>query len=192
MLAGWKITGALLSLMLTFGAGASAQSAAAGAVCAATQDGITLTWRKVAAKGLKLPARNGTATLPKRYSIYTTDEKSLQDYMALAGRRGASATEISLPSLTAAGCIRFRVSGSGAMSPELAAKFPGLVSLKGNGVEDAGASVRLDYDGKLMNAEIRQQEGYYIIAPWKKGSRTYYLLYRKEDSTIKRSTPGGR
>lgn len=192
MLAGWKITGASLLLILTFGAGASAQSAATGSACAATQEGITLTWRKVPAKGLKLPAKYGTATLPRQYSIYTTDDKSLKDYMALAGRRGASATEISLPSLVASGCTRFLVSGSGTLSPELAAKFPGLVSLKGNGIEDAGASVRLDFDGKLMNAEIRQQEAYYIIAPWKKGNRTYYLLYRKEDSTIKRSTPGGR
>ncbi len=65
------------------------------------------------------------------------------------------------------------------MSPGLAAKYPELASLKGQGAEDKSASVRLDYDGKELNAEILWKGTYYIIAPGKKRTKTYYLVYRK-------------
>ncbi|WP_198666820.1 hypothetical protein [Taibaiella helva] len=189
------ITGMLLAVSLPYPAKVSAQQqvSAKGAVCSVKEEGLTLTWNQVKTPAiLRLPARYGSVTLPKTFSVYIVNEKSLQRYLAMAGKRGNTPTTIHLPSLSDQECIRFKVISSGTLSPELAAKFPGLVSLKGLGIDDISASVRIDYDGKVMNAEIRQQDRYYIIAPWKKGNKTYYVVYRKEDATTKRSTPAGR
>jgi hypothetical protein len=93
---------------------------------------------------------------------------------------------IVLPVSADPSCIEAYVSNSGTMSAELAAKFPQLVSLKGNGVTDKSSTVRLDYDGAALNAEIISGGVSYIIEPWKKGSAIYYLLFRKEDSGVER------
>ncbi|WP_118972769.1 hypothetical protein [Taibaiella koreensis] len=190
---------ALLGMLLLTGSpflskiAAQKPASAAKASCSATEQGLTLTWTRVDNPSiLKLTARQHTVTLPKSFSVYIVDERKLQAYLKMAGKRGATPTAINLPALNDEGCTRFKVIASGTLSPELAAKFPGLVSLKGIGVDDIAASVRLDYDGTVMNAELRQQEKYTIIAPWKSGKKTYYVVYRKEDATGPRSTPAGK
>lgn len=148
--------------------------------CTLVQNGITLKWTKVTATaGLKLPARQGNALLPRKYQIYTTPTGKLKAFMEATGKKH---TDVILPFSEEPGCQVFSVQPSGTMSPELAAKFPELISLKGVARADKNATLRLDYNGSELNAEIIWKGVSYIIAPWKKGSRTYYLLYKKEDS----------
>lgn len=153
-------------------------------VCNSRMGNIALQWMKIQpGSTLKLPAKKGTAKLPLKYTVYTVNNLALKKYMmSLKVKPG----NIVLPVNGGLSCIEAYVSNSGTMSAELAAKFPQLVSLKGNGIQDKSATVRLDYDGKELNAEIISGGISYIIEPWKKGSAVYYLLYRKEDSGVER------
>jgi len=82
--------------------------------------------------------------------------------------------------------MSFATTPSGTMSPELAAKFPQLVSLKGTNPQDQSATIRLNYDGSRLDAEMYIDGIPYILAPWKKNNVIYYLLYKKEDSGVQR------
>lgn len=152
--------------------------------CNSRNGNIELQWLKIRnIKSLKLPAKKGTAKLPLKYAVYTVSGPALMKYMmSLKAKPG----NITLPIGNDEQCIEVYVSNSGTMSAGLAAKFPQLVSLKGNGVKDKSATVRLDYDGAALNAEIISGGVSYIIEPWKKGSIIYYLLFRKEDSGVER------
>jgi hypothetical protein len=154
------------------------------AVCNSRMGKIALQWVKIQhVSALKLPAKKGTAKLPLKYTVYTVNSPALKKYMmSLKAKPG----NIVLPVNGEPSCIEAYVTNSGTMSAELAAKFPQLVSLKGNGTQDKSATVRLDYDGAALNAEIISGGVSYIIEPWKKGSVIYYLLYRKEDSGVER------
>lgn len=175
------------ALYLSFAAASYAQGSKS--TCSVTQNGVTLSWHRIEkTAALKLPVKKGKVKLPKRYTVFTTDAGSLHAILT-AAKNTKEQTHIVLPLSDITGCAGFKVETSGTMSPELAAKYPQLASLKGQGTEDKSASVRLDYDGKEMNAEILWKGTYYIIAPWKKGIRTYYLVYRKEDSGMPRSIP---
>jgi hypothetical protein len=145
---------------------------------------VELQWVKIQnVKSLKLPAKNGTAKLPLKYTVFTVNGPALKKYMmSLKAKPG----NIVLPVGGDPFCIEAYVANSGTMSAGLAAKFPQLVSLKGNGVKDKSATVRLDYDGAALNAEIISAGVSYIIEPWKKGSTIYYLLFKKEDSGVER------
>ncbi len=179
-----------LYLLFTTSAGAQTRNEVPAASCSMTLNGITMHWNKVTnVPALKLPSKAGKTKLPKRYTVYTTDAGKLYTILNTVKNKGMEQTPVVLPLSGEIGCAMFNVAASGTLSPGLAAKYPQLASLKGQGIEDKSASVRLDYDGKEMNAEILWQGSYYIIAPWKKGTKTYYLVYRKEDSGMPRSVP---
>jgi hypothetical protein len=183
-----KLTG--LYLLLGGSLYAQQNRTSSSSACSITRDKVTLSWSRIAnAAALKLPARKGNARLPRKYTVYTVDAGSLHTFLTAIKSKGAEPSPIVLPLGTEAGCETFNVGTSGTMSPGLAAKYPELASLKGQGVTAKSASVRLDYDGKEMNAEIVWNGIYYIISPWKKGSKNYYLVYKKEDSGMPRSVP---
>jgi hypothetical protein len=175
----------LVFVVLVFQGNVQAQTSRKNIMaCNSRLENAVLQWVKIQnVKTLRLPAKEGMAKLPLKYSVYTINNLALKKYlMSLKAKPG----NIVLPVGGDQQCIKMYVSNSGTMSAGLAAKFPQLVSLKGNGVQDKSATVRLDYDGATLNAEIISGGVSYIIKPWKKGSTIYYLLYRKEDSGIER------
>ncbi len=155
--------------------------------CSIKQNGIMLSWKHITATGkLKLPSKQASAQLPRKYSVYITDAAKLRKFLSAIKNNANTQTEIVLPLSEQSGCAAFQVIPSGTLSPELSKKFPQLVSLKGTAVQDKNTSVRLDYNGSELNAEILQGGVSYIIAPWKKGKKTYYLVYKKEDSGVEK------
>jgi hypothetical protein len=175
-----------ISFLIVFAMpGALAQKSGAQTLACNLRSGnIELQWMKINnAKSLKLPAKSGSAKLPNTFSVFTTNAATLKKYMMSLKKNGG---EIILPAPGQMSCVNFNVMNSGTMSPQLAAKFPELVSLKGMATNDKTATVRLDYDGVNLNAEMAFGGVPYIISPWKKGTFTYYLLYKKEDSGVER------
>lgn len=153
--------------------------------CSIVQHSRKLQWIPVKNPvGLGLPKQHGQAKLPSVYEVYRVDAASLRAFMKAIGKKD---NDIMLPlPEREGGCTRFRTSPSGTMSPGLAARFPDIISLKGYGLADKGLSLRLDYDGQALHAEMIRNGVSYIIAPWKKGKRIYYLLYNKEHSGTER------
>lgn len=154
--------------------------------CSITAAGKTTTWLPVTAiKKLKLQPLAGKAKLPTQYSVYTISEKQLKDFLMAAKKAPDNSIVIALP-LAALGCKEFALANANTMSAGLAAKYPELVSLKGFAKEDNNASLRLDYDGADLRAEITWGGTIYLLSPWKSGKKKYYLVYKKEDAGIER------
>lgn len=171
------------------GTGLYAQQTGQGSLlpCRMEQEGMSLQWQPVAKRTVsRLPSRNGAKKLPLKFTAYSTDAVQLDRLLTVA--KGCDSTYLLLP-MPGPGCLDFYVRPSGTLSPGLAAKYPELVSLKGQGIGHKSAAVRVDYNGKEMNAEILWQGTYYIIAPWKKGKKIYYIVYRKQDAGIPRHIP---
>ena len=154
--------------------------------CSHSSNGQKVIWTKVSnIKKLKLPATIGQKKLPTKYSVYTVNQAQLKKVMQ-AAKSANSTKQIVLPA-TDGNCIVFAIENSSTMSPELAAKFPELASLKGTAVTDKNVTARIDYDGSTLSAEVNQMSKIYFLAPWKKGKKTYYLVYNKEDAGIPKS-----
>jgi hypothetical protein len=152
--------------------------------CSIQNGSNTMQWLQMQnVSALKLPAKNGMAKLPLKYSVYTINNALLKKY--LVGLKAKPANVV-LPMPQPTGCSEFTVMNSGTMSAELAAKYPEILSMKGSDVKNPSTLLRLDYNGTELNAEITIAGVPYIIVPWKKGKNTYYLLYKKEDSGVAR------
>jgi hypothetical protein len=63
------------------------------------------------------------------------------------------------------------------MSPALAAKFPGIRSFRGQGIDDPTASVRLDLSPSGLHAQIVSASGTIIIDPF--GAENQYASFNK-------------
>lgn len=142
-----------------------------------------LSWRPV----LNIPAIGlephiGNANLPSKFEAYVIDGAGLDAFLkaAKAGQPEAGILRFPLPE--DAGCPAFTLSASETMSEALSKKFPDLISLKGLPEENKTAALRLDYDGKKMEAEITWEGHIYYLSPWPGKNGIYYLLYKKEDA----------
>lgn len=180
-------------ILMTMGCGlfyeAGAQAAAPKSkpgTCGIVSHSKVVDWVNISnVKKIKLPPKSGQRKLPLHYLVYTTNEKQLKDFLVAVKSQPTVHFEIALPSPDFA-CHIFSLTNSGTMSEALAAKFPELVSLKGISREDKSSGLRLDYDGKTMNAEVTWMGKTYFIAPWEKGKKVYYLVYKKEDTGIEK------
>jgi hypothetical protein len=108
--------------------------------------------------------------VPTAYSAYTLSGGT--DFFQAAKSQPATAA-LQLPS----GCQTFTVTRSETMSPELARKYPQLVSLKGTGT--GGRDLRLEWDGQVLHGQVMETDKTYWIEPYNTASGTVYLLFDK-------------
>jgi hypothetical protein len=159
----------------------------ANTICRTTSGKEQLTWERVHNTGpLKLKPAPGNTALPRQYQVYRINERRLKQFLKAAANNKGEPFRISLPVSDEIGCRIFDLNLSGTMSPELAKKFPELLSFKGTAVENKNANLRLDYDGQKMSAEITWNGEIYIMSAWKSGAVTYYLLFLKKDGAFKK------
>ena len=134
--------------------------------------------------------RNGTlkrVIIPTRFRPLQLDTSSMLQFLRsvpkeFANNQTASAI-ISLPmpdGLTQ----QFRISKSFMMEPGLAAQFPGIKTYSGQGIEDASATIKLDWTPFGFHAMVFSPEtGTYAIDPYAEKTTTEYISYYKKDLT---------
>lgn len=117
--------------------------------------------------------------------IYDLDLSSLKQNLSMVQQRGASNGRtnhvISFP--TASGRIEaFRVVEASAMHPDLAARYPGIKSYAGQGVDDPSATIRFSLsDQKGFHGMILSgTEGLTYIDPYTEDLETYRVYARKD------------
>lgn len=115
--------------------------------------------------------------LPKEYSVLKAENEKA--FFAAAKKEGGTAA-IQLP----LGCRKFRLSLSETMSPQMAERYPDLVSLKG--VSENGADLRLDWDGTSMRGQIIEAGKSFLLEPRTDVGAHVYILYNKDNATTPR------
>ncbi|WP_160139234.1 reprolysin-like metallopeptidase [Chryseobacterium sp. c4a] len=77
---------------------------------------------------------------------------------------------------------KFKIWKSAVMAPELANKFPQLVTFTGQGVDDQYATLKLDFTELGFHAQIKSVvTGDTYIDPYAKNNIDHYIIYKKED-----------
>jgi hypothetical protein len=83
---------------------------------------------------------------------------------------------------------RFALQESPIVSPELAAKLPGVHTYRANGIDVPTAMARLDVTPDGFHGFILSPNGNVLIDPYRKGDREHYISYWRRDYEL----PAGR
>ncbi len=86
----------------------------------------------------------------------------------------------SIPNPTG-GFDRFHVVEAPIMAPELAAQFPDIKTYRGQGIDDAAATVRLDVTEQGFHAQVLSPNGSYYVDPYYHLNDSIYMSYFKRD-----------
>lgn len=147
------------------------------------KDSLQLEWFKV---NNPLQSDITGYTLPAHFNTYTfSSDHQLKAFFMKAKTTNAP---FAVPLTGPDDCRAFTTQVSGTMSAELAAKYPEIVSLKGNAQANANADLRLDYDGNQMRGQVIWSDKVYLIDPVKYGNSTVYIVYDKNDSSIPKNS----
>ncbi len=175
------LTGCLSGALLVAGCGTTRNNIsgkAASGQCASipyVREEPVLSWQKA-----EMP-REIADTLPARFRSYKIDAVQLDSFFSYSRKPGLRSS-FSVPLPEPLGCQYFEVSNAGIMDMELAERYPRIISLKGNAVNDRSADVRVDYDGNHMRAQITWGATVYLVSPVQTKGGTVYIVYQKQDS----------
>lgn len=139
----------------------------------------------ISERSIKADSRSRTVQ-PEKFLTYTLDVSSMKNYLSSvpelrdADFKG-SAPIIILP-MADGTKARFRIWKSSVMAPELAQKFPQLITLTGQGIDDKYATIKLDFTELGFHAQIKSIiTGDFYIDPYAKNDITHYIVYKKAD-----------
>ena len=127
-----------------------------------------------------ITARGEREIAPSIYRALELDHGKLAQVLAatpLAGSAHAetqmAVLELPLPS----GWGRFRIEQAPIMAPELAARFPGIKTYRGQGIEDPAATLRFDVTPKGLHGMIMTPSEVFWIDPFQRRDRDHYVVY---------------
>ncbi|HEX8489916.1 MAG TPA: hypothetical protein VF626_02760, partial [Chthoniobacterales bacterium] len=139
----------------------------------------------------KIPAAPANARIgirPTKFKAFTTDAALLRSTLAqapmeFAGQAATSAaSEITLPKPDGT-LARFQIEEVALMEPALAARYPGIKTYRGRGIDDPRAALHLDINPQTFHAQVLSPSGTYYIDPYWKHDGRVYMSYAKSDLT---------
>lgn len=124
--------------------------------------------------------------VPEKYRTVSLNVKSIKTFLSslpeeknIANRNTTPVIELPMPS---GGTARFRVWESSVMEPALAAKFPGIKTFAGQGIDDPAAYIRFDFTTQGFHAMILSDvSGDIYIDPYQQTDIEHYNVYYKRD-----------
>ena len=121
-----------------------------------------------------------TIVLPAMHDVYGLDTQQLRTFFYAAKKEGE--VETAIPLANGVGCRVFTLKTSGAMNEELRKKYPDMISLQGGESGTNNGDVRMDYNGRAIQAQIVIDGATYILKPVYVRNVYYYVMYRKNDT----------
>lgn len=124
--------------------------------------------------------------IPTRYRTLLLNKQSATDFLNIMPqeknvllRNTTPVITIPLPDGTSA---RFHIWESAVMEPALAAKYPGIKTFTGQGIDDPTANIKLDITPMGFHAMIvSPATGVVFIDPFAQGNSLHYISYNKKD-----------
>ena len=123
---------------------------------------------------------------PTKFKTFTLDAAVLQSALAQAPREFTArppqeaGLEITLPKPDGT-FARFIIEEVALMEPGLAAKFPGIKTYRGRGIDDPMASLQLDVNPRTVHAQVLSPSGTYYVDPYWRNDGSVYMSYAKSD-----------
>ncbi len=149
-------------------------SASATAVAQESADGL---W--AAAQPL-VAARSAGPPAP---AVYRLNHATLEQIVARTPAEGAVArgggARISVPTPDGE-FVSFRIEESSVMAPELARKYPAIATFRGQGADDAAATVRFSRTSLGFQATVVSTDGVFMVAPESSDDSSRYVSRRIE------------
>ena len=106
---------------------------------------------------------------------------ALEAPMARGGSKVTSSSlTISLPH-PSGGYQRFALEEAPVMEPGLAAKHPDIKTYRGRGIDDPGATLRMDITRLGLHASVRAPSGGWYVDPYYVGDTSVYASYHRAD-----------
>ncbi|MBK1896128.1 reprolysin-like metallopeptidase [Chryseobacterium paridis] len=123
---------------------------------------------------------------PEKFLTYTLNVSGMKNYFNAVpelrdndSKDNAPIIVLPMPNGTKA---KFKIWKSSVMAPELAQKFPQLVTFTGQGVDDKYATIKLDFTELGFHAQIKSVvSGDIYIDPYAKTDINNYIIYNKSD-----------
>lgn len=154
-------------------------------VCSFLDNSKPITWQQIMNPSkLELKPTIRQTKLPTKFTAYKINEADLKTFLKSVNE-GTKPAIMYLPLNN--DCISFKISTSGTMSKELAAKFPDIISLKGTSVNSQLVTVRIDYKDENLEMEINDQGQVYLMETWPGKEGNYFLLFNKNDAGYPKS-----
>lgn len=139
----------------------------------------------ISERSIKADPKNRTVQ-PEKFLTYTLDVAGMKSYFNSVPelrdtdfKDKAPIIVLPMPDGTKA---KFRIWKSSVMAPELAQKFPQLVTLTGQGMDDKYATIKLDFTELGFHAQVKSvMTGDLYIDPYAKNDTDHYIIYKKND-----------
>ena len=121
-------------------------------------------------------------TLNMDIAAFTSFIKMIPSENAITNRNATPSIEMPLPG---GEISRFHIWESSVVEPGLAAKYPGVRTFTGQGIDDPTATIKLDLTPSGFHAMILSSSGGSVfIDPYVQGNTTNYIAYFKHDFTL--------
>ncbi|PWN63571.1 hypothetical protein C1631_021570 [Chryseobacterium phosphatilyticum] len=146
-------------------------------------------FKAVSEESIKGEFKNRTVQ-PEKFLTYKLDVTAMKNYFVSVPelrddqlKTHAPIIVLPMPDGTK---TKFKIWKSSVMAPELAAKYPHVVTFTGQGVDDPYATIKLDFTELGFHAQIKSViTGDTYIDPYAKTDISNYIIYRKSDLTDK-------
>lgn len=148
-----------------------------GIYCQATLIGQAQPWTPITAQ--KLAISDTWPNLPNSYLVFSLDQKIVKAKLKNAPDvyEGFKPVEVSIPSPTGQ-VLRFAMTKSVTLPPELAHKYPQIRTYQGVGIDDPSQRICLELTPKGLHAMIRMRGKTAFLEPH---SETMHLTYWEDD-----------
>ncbi|MBE98456.1 MAG: convertase [Flavobacterium sp.] len=145
-------------------------------------------WERASDKDVSGLQKLERASVPKHFSIYHLNLNNLKQLLQQAPLRGGGGiSQLVLPFPDADGVIKqYRIYEAPVMDTALSAKYPGLKSYVGQGVEEAAATIRFSVTPFGLHNMALATGGTTYTDPYTTDLQ-YYIVYKREGLSTSRS-----
>lgn len=123
--------------------------------------------------------------IPQKYIVYNTDFEAIRDILWTAPEESSIALSSSQTLLTVnladGSSDIFRMIRYEMMEPELAVKYPGIRTFRGESTTTPGRTIRADWTESGFRAVIRDENGMMYIDPFQRNDLQHRIVYFRKD-----------